>query len=220
MEVPNEVRENIQGTVDVCVAAQIRPIASDMELLSRTNELRWTKTKAKELTEKRLSLTRPLDDSKKAIMALFAEPLEKLEALEVQLKASILTYEAAQAERRAQEQAAENERARRLEEAQKQRLLDEAEKAIAVGDVGRAETIIAKAEVAHVDPVNVATQHRAGTSIQSVWRWKVTDESKIPDRFWVLDEKKLNAVVKAEKKACEIDGIEVYEDKILAARGY
>lgn len=220
MEIPNEVRENIQGAIEVCGSAELKPISNDVELSSYTNQLRWTKTKVKELTEKRLSLTRPLDDSKKSIMALFAVPLEKLELLEGRLKGAILAYEAAQAERRLREQAEENERARRLEEAQKQRLLDEADRALVNGDLGRASEMIAKAEVAHVDPINVATQHRAGTSIQSAWKWRIKDESKIPARFWILDEKKLNAVVRAEKKSCEIPGIEVYEEKGLAARSY
>lgn len=61
---------------------------------------------------------------------------------------------------------------------------------------------------------------------KKVWRWKVLDEAKIPRSYWLLDEKKINGLVKAHAKNVHgvtsndlaIDGIEVFQEEELAVR--
>jgi hypothetical protein len=60
-----------------------------------------------------------------------------------------------------------------------------------------------------------STETAAGT-YRMVKRWKVKDEKKIPRDLWMLDEKKINGMVRAGVQA--IDGIEIYEEPDLAIR--
>ena len=51
-----------------------------------------------------------------------------------------------------------------------------------------------------------------GMSTVLDWKWKVTDISLIPARFWKLDEKELDEVVSWGKGETQIPGIEVYSE--------
>jgi len=214
------VEQELKGVQDEIAREIPRKITNDLELKTCSNMLRWVKTKAKALNEQRLSLTRPIDDSKKRIMQMFAEPLDALNAMEIRIKGVILDYEEAVAEKRRAEQAEENARARAMELAQKKQLIAAAEKAIGSGDDELAEKYLANAETLEVAPINVAAAKRSGVSTRKVHKWKVIDEAKIPDQFWILDEKAINALVKAQGEKCKIEGIEVFEETILSARTF
>jgi gas vesicle protein len=62
-----------------------------------------------------------------------------------------------------------------------------------------------------------AVQNNAGVVISKVWKWKVTDESQIPREYLILDEKKINGIVKGMKGDTNIPGIEAYEDSQVRA---
>lgn len=66
-------------------------------------ELQSVKARAKQIEDLRLSLTRPLDESKKRIMDLFRHPLARLEEAEGLIRKGMLTFQ--QAEREKQERA-------------------------------------------------------------------------------------------------------------------
>ena len=48
-------------------------------------------------------------------------------------------------------------------------------------------------------------------AVQKVWAWEIEDKSLIPMEYWVLDEKKISAVVKAMKATTNIPGIKITE---------
>ena len=52
----------------------------------------------------------------------------------------------------------------------------------------------------------------AGMSTVQDWKWKLVDAALIPVEFWMLDEEKINTVVKAMQKDTQIPGIEVYPE--------
>lgn len=95
-------------------------------------ELRAANAKLKALEERRLTITRPMDAAKKAVMDLFAGPTAALEKAVGIYKRSMLAYTAeqeriaAEAKRKAEEEAAA-ERRRLEEEARKVREAAEAE---------------------------------------------------------------------------------------------
>lgn len=89
------------------------------------------------LEEERLSLTRPLDEVKKKIMARFSKPLETLKAAEDALKSKMLTYREAQERKAAEERRRQEELAR----AERERLAKEAEE---IERKAREEAAIAK----------------------------------------------------------------------------
>lgn len=108
-------------------------ITSPEDLREAADELARIKGRIKDLTDMRMSITRPIDEAKKNAMAVFAGPTQVLEQAESILKTTIGTYQAEQ-ERKAREAQAAAER-----EARRQR--DEAEaKAREAEAKARAET--------------------------------------------------------------------------------
>ena len=80
-------------------------------------ELKTLQTQLASLTEKRFSITRPMDAAKKAVMSLFSSPIERCEKAIEHLKAGMLAYqkqerEKAEAAQRLIEDAARQERLR------------------------------------------------------------------------------------------------------------
>lgn len=104
-----------------------------------------------------------------------------------------------------QRKRAEDERIKRAAELEKE------------GDKQAAEELIeAPIEVAPV--VVPKAEAPAGISYRDVWKYRVTDESKVPREYLVLDDKKVGAVVRALKGEAKIAGIEVYAEKTVAGR--
>ena len=61
-------------------------------------------------------------------------------------------------------------------------------------------------------PSKKVGENTAGVVLATVWKWKISDESAIPREYFLLDESKINGVVRAMKGDTKIPGIEVYED--------
>jgi chromosome segregation ATPase len=136
--------------------------------------------------------------------------------------------EQAEAERKEREQKAEEERKAREKEA---------EAARKSGEIGKREAERIKKEAAEAEQraneqatrdaeekaknvVEVKVQPNipavAGVPSRRNWRYKIVDESKIPDRFWKLDEQYIGAEVRRikdkQKAEAEIPGIECYQE--------
>lgn len=71
------------------------------------------------------------------------------------------------------------------------------------------ESILIEADRHRVDPI-------AGLSIRTSWTGKVTDPALIPREYLVVDEKKLRAVTKAQKRDPKIPGWEAYPESSSA----
>ena len=82
----------------------------------------------------------------------------------------------------------------------------------AIGDTEAAEAVMTAP--VYVAPVIIAPVAKPeGISRVQNWKWRVIDASKIPDSYWILDEVKINGVVRAMKEAAPtaIPGIESYD---------
>lgn len=127
-------------------------VTSDAEYKSAGEYLTQIKAKARNLEDLRLGMTRPLDETKKAIMDFFRKPADFLERAEKSVKAVMLTYHRQQEEmrRQAEEQfrreaeekrrAAEEERRKaeeelRLKSAEAEELRRKAESEAAAGNL-------------------------------------------------------------------------------------
>ena len=58
---------------------------------------------------------------------------------------------------------------------------------------------------------NIPTVSGVPTS-RRPWRWAATDLRKIPDDFWILDDLKINAIVRNDKDKTNIPGIRVFQE--------
>lgn len=169
-------------------------------------ELRTIATRKAKLTETRLGITRPMDAAKKAVMDLFAQPLEVLEQAEGYLRRSMLTWKKAEDERqrKLQEEAERAERERLVKlaaereaaEAAERRARAEAEAAMKAGDTdaftaaaeaaeeaaAKAEEAAAEVELAEVAPryaPAVATPKAAGVSGRQTWKAEVVSLAEL-----------------------------------------
>jgi soluble lytic murein transglycosylase-like protein len=117
--------------------------------------------------------------------------------------------------RKIQEDQAEEEARHRAEELQ----LEDAVAAESRGETELAEQIIAAPALPIAPilpaPVRVATAMPsvAGVGMREKWQWEVTDESKIPREYFVLDRKAIDAVVSRTKGRANtlIPGIRAYD---------
>lgn len=123
-----------------------------------TDELRNIATRKAQLNDTRLSLTRPLDESKKRIMDLFRAPLEKLDEADRVLRGAALDYKRAEdekarqaqleAERKAREERERIEAKRREAEEAERKARAEADAAMAAGNTEAMTASIMAAEEA------------------------------------------------------------------------
>mgnify|MGYP006354609159 CR=1 FL=1 len=168
-----------------------------------TDELRNIATRKAQLNETRLSLTRPLDESKKRIMDLFRAPLEKLDEADRVLRGAALEWkraedariaaERAEAERQAREERERIEAERRAAEEAERQARAAADAAMAAGNTEAMTAALVqaeqaadareqaeeKAELAEVAPAPAAlvqtTAKAAGVSGRVNWKAEVVD---------------------------------------------
>lgn len=194
-----ELEAQAFGALEVAQAYVID--SADMYALAG-EELTNIATRRKRLEEARLSITRPMDAAKRAVMDLFAKPLATLESAEGMLRQGMLTWKRAEDERvrKARElaEAAERQRQAELEEQRRQAEAAEAEerrKAQAALQAGDTEAFTAAAQAAEeaaavreaaeeaaeeaavAPPPMVATNtaKAAGVSSRSTWKAEVVD---------------------------------------------
>lgn len=138
-----------------------------------------------------------------------------LDLAEGHLKRLIGDYNAEQDRIRQQQQREAEAAARRAEE---ERILAEAKAAEDAGDNEAAQAIIEQPVVAPVVIVQTAAPKLEGVSFRENWTFQITDETKIPREFLVVDAKKIGQVVKAMKGMTNIPGVRAYAEKVVSGR--
>lgn len=166
------------------------------------DELRGVVTRRKQIEELRLSLTRPLDESKKRIMDLFRVPTDRLVEAEKLLRDEMTAYQVAErqqaeaarreAEARAAAERAEQERIQREADAARRKAEADAEAARRAGDAEAARKAAESAQAAAAaeasarerveladiaPPTVIATMQpkAAGVATRKTWKHEVTD---------------------------------------------
>ena len=228
--IPEEGSLLITRATSFPVDVQGVKINTPEEAQAAVDQTRQIKALANEIEEYRKSLTKPLDDEKKAIMDTFRPATEFLAKCELVLKGSITTFNQEQA-RIAAAAAAE---ARRLEKVEQDRqaqeqaaaeaLLAQAEAAALAGDSAAAEALEEKAMAAQAQAAPIATYvppvatKPRGASTTKIWKCRVVDHAKVPDQFKTINEKALDAYAKAMKQDAKVDGCEFYSEDSLSIR--
>jgi hypothetical protein len=141
--------------------------------------------KNKELTAELKSLTDPIRAEEKATRDLYKPSIQLLDSGEAALKNLMRTFELAKLKAR-----------------------DEALKQIAAsGGTGTPEALT----IAHG---HGAVETAASVSASSVFKFRVTDESLIPEKYFVrvLNEKMIEQEIKLTGGKTTINGVEIYED--------
>lgn len=187
-------------------------------------ELQGIKTRAARLDDQRKTITKPMDDAKKAVMDLFRGPIELLAQAEGILKGKMLTY--------SQEQARKAEAARleaeRIAQEQREKLAREAAELAAQGRTGEAAVKEQVAQMVVAAPVAAPAAPAAkGISTRETIEHEVVDLAALvkhvaehPELIGLLtvDSVKLRNYVKGLGMQCNLPGVRVFPKQSLAAR--
>jgi hypothetical protein len=225
LTVSHDSREDLMKEADATFELmESVTVDSPMMYELAADELRNVKTKLSELVERRLKITRPMDEAKKELMDLFRGPVERLEAAEKLLKSKMLQFSLAE-QKKAEEQRLAAER---VAQAERDRLAAEAKALDAQGRSGEAEVRRNIAEVVMAAPVATAAPVRAkGIATVKSFDYEVTDMLKFiqhvaanPHLVALLnvDGVKMRAQVVSLGLALEFPGVRVFEKQSISAR--
>lgn len=199
-------------------------IDSDLMYETAGEELRAIKAKLAALEASRMNITRPMDQAKKAVMALFSPPVQLLEKAEGVLKSKMLTYSQEKARKALAEQA-ERERLARIE---RERLAAEA---AALAAAGKPEEAAVKQEIAQMvvapAPAEVEKPKAVGISTVERWTFEVKDKAALiafvaahPEYLDCLDANttEIRRLALAMKDKCPLAGVRVFKTESISAR--
>jgi len=225
--VPVEVQKKIQETEALSTAYAGYSIDCPEKYQASAADLKLIKTKFKELTDTRMSLTRPIEESKKRIIALFQRPLDFLSQAELSIKKAMVGWQTEQERIRRAEQARLDEIQRKEAEKLRQQAEKEAARAESLktekgqaAALAKAEELKAKAEVVtSITPtVESKVEEVEGVSTRKIWKFKIVDVNKIPREYLIPDEKYIGQIVRASKGKKLIEGIEIYSEDVISSR--
>lgn len=224
IEIPQAEALTASAQGSLRMAKAYDTISSDDEYGEAAEELQAIKAKAKALEERRMSITRPLDAAKKAVMDLFRGPSEALAEGEKIIKNAMIAWDDKK-EEQAKAAAAAAEAAARIE---RESLQAQAEQAAAAGNTEAAAAAAMEAEM--VTAVVAATEapKTAGISQRESWEYEVTDllalvkhiVNERPDMIGlvVVDSVRMRNMVKALGKEFRYPGVRVFSKKSIAAK--
>jgi hypothetical protein len=175
IEVPEETASAFRGAETISNVSRLIVINSPQMLDIAAADLRDIKTRARDLEAMRVSMTKPLDESKRRIMDLFRGPLSQLEAAEGNIKRAMVAYNTEQDRLRREEQARIDEAARKEREA----LEKKAAKAEASGKVERAEALREQAEFTQAPVVTTAPAAPKGINQRETWSCAPLDDAAL-----------------------------------------
>lgn len=170
-------------------------IKTEKDLQKGTDSIVKLKVRINRIKELKKEYTTPFRKALKKLDELFNGPLRAYEAIEVVVKRSISDYVLKQ-EKIAQ--AAEEKAQKKLEEKNKK-----AEKA---GE----EIDYTPAPVADRPETTLRAKEGGTVSNVKVWKFEITDETKVPQAFLKVDEIKIRTAVRAGTR--EIPGIRIFQD--------
>ena len=162
------------------------------------------------LNDKRLSMTRPIDEAKKKIMDFFAQPIDRLKRADQAISKAMARFFDEQEAIRQKEEA----EARAKAEKEAAKLEVKAEKAEAAGKEEKAEELREQAQqVAATTPVMSSRVEKVeGIAMRMYWYFEIIDVSKIPKEYLMVDEEKLQQYAHAMKETAKVEGVRFFSD--------
>ena len=226
-KLPENVQIQIAETKTLSDNYMDYSIDTPKSYIASADDLKKIKAKAKELNETRMSLTRPIEESKKKIIAFFKEPLDFLSRAEDAVKKAMIIWQQEQERLRREEEA----RLAEIQRKEAERLQREAAKEAARAEslktdkakaaaAAKAEELKAQAEAttAIAPTVESTVEEVSGISTRKAWKFEIVDKEKLPREYMIPDEKYIGQMVRATKGRKEIPGVRIYSEDIIASR--
>jgi hypothetical protein len=185
----------IVNNAETAIMADNRVAQADLALKAIEEKLGPAKQKAHELHKKLSDLMNEMAAPWKADRTYFVAEMKRFQREE---------KEKAEAEERRLREIARKE----LEERQ----LQDAVEAEVNGDLEEAQAIIEEEMFVPTPIVRPDVPKVDGRRYATKWSWKVTDINKVPREYLIVDQIKMNGIVRAMKGQTRISGIEVFEE--------
>lgn len=217
----NEEKKKISDVPALAKKADL--VINTQEDLNAAGEvLTNVKTRAKELDAERKKITNPLDEAKKAVMALFKPPIELLTRAENHVKGLILEYDQKK-EREAEEERQRLEKIAEQERKKKEKAIEaKIERAKASGKEDKVAELEEEKENVEttIDVPVVASNIDTPTDVsyRENWTAEVVDFKTLPDEYKLPNEKMLNSFAKSTKGAIPVPGVKFNMQKVVVAR--
>lgn len=199
IEIVKEDSQKIDKTI------KTMQIETDEDYKKASEFLGEIKKQIKKIEEARLSVTKPINESL-AILNQTAnmakEPLQKLEALlKDKMKEFLIEQEKKIAEEEKRRQEEEEERKKKEKEALKK------------GE----ELPPAPIDFGPPQAPESTTRTQSGTSSAAkVWKFNITEPTKVPIEYWEISESKIRQAIRDGKR--KIPGIKIYQDTQIKMR--
>lgn len=194
--------------------------------------VKMVSNKVKELEEKRFSMTRPLDDTKKQIMDEFKRITQPLEGFIAETKQTMLAWARAEQAREAERQRIERERiaAEEAKRQEEERTAAEARRKEAeamdvpsalLDDEPEDETAPEPiAEAAQPEPEKATPKTERGsfatTTIKQNWTFEILDDKAVPRDFCEPSKDHIRQAIAAGAR--EIPGVRIWDAGTVAIR--
>lgn len=204
------------------VAAQTYVIDGEDMLEAAGQDLAAVRAAAKELEDRRLLITRPIDQAKAQVMALFEPAKKRLQQADNLLTNAIRNYRAkVEQERRLAEARAEEAARKEREKLERQ--------AAQLEQKGKAEKAAALRDVAATVPTAVVLPEAGKMSAlttRGTWKAEITDKVELikyiaanPQWAYLLepDMAKLNGLARTQKENLALPGVKAKEVENFAA---
>ena len=172
------------------------------------------KGKIKELDNRRKSITVPLDEAKKRIMALFTPLIDFLNKGVNNLDSGMITYTDIQERLAREAQAKAEEQARK----ERERAEAKAREFEAKGKEEKAQQWQEKAESVIAPVISADIPKVAGQGIKTLWYAEVTSFKDLPDEYKLINQSALDKVGQATQGRATIPGAIFKSRKSVAGR--
>ncbi len=216
IDITPETQAIVEKSEGLANQLQAFAITTQTDYTQAGEYLKSVKSATKQLDDLRISMTKPLDESKKRIMDFFRKPLDILSRAEATLKRGMLGFQQEQEAKRKAEEA----RLAELQRKEAEKLAKRAEKAEDKGNIARAEELRQQSQdVASITPIVAPTiQKVEGATTKKVWKFEVIDERAIPREYLIPDLVKIGKMVRAGGDTLQIPGIKIYSEETIAVR--
>ncbi len=215
-------REDAQIT-ELAATAEALTIETAEQLEASSSLLTTIKRRQKEMTQLRLSITRPMDEAKKRVMGIFQPALDRIDAAERTIKRAVLIYTQEAERKRREEQARLDEEAA----AERKRLQAMAETQRDEGHTDLADVSQERAETVAVPTVVSPPTPTGPVHVRTTWSAEVVDlaelvkacaEGRVPLALLTPDMPSLNAMARTQKERFDIPGVRAVAEQGVAAR--
>jgi hypothetical protein len=205
----NDVEARAAGIIIIC----------EDQYLDAAEFLKGVDATSKRIDSLRVSLTKPLDESKKRIMNLFRGPLDRLAQAKQATKDSMLAFRREQAEAaRIAHEAAERERLRLIAEAEAAKQA-EIDALMESGEILEAEAVAEVVVVVPPPPPPPEPVKAQGIAVRKLWRFRVVDESLVPRAYLLVNERMLADLATSLKHEASVPGVEFYFEESIGRTG-